>query len=688
MRVTEAQLHHLAGLYGIKTGYLDMDKQIRTASPEALLAVLKALGAPVSRIEDVPSTIRAKKQQIWQQPIEPITVVWENAILALNLRLPENFIGKSLTAKLISETGVEQDFSWRTDESLVLDSAAIEKNRYVTVRLYLPEKLPIGYHRFRIELPGAAAETLIISAPARAYRPEGKVERIWGAFLPLYALHTTASWDAGDFGDLEHLMDWLNGMGGRLLGTLPLLPSFFDKEFGPGPYMPASRLFWNEFYLDVKKIPELTNCPSAQALIESHGYQDSLSKLRASHYVNYSRQLSLKRKVVEELAGYFFSAPSARLNEFRLFSQAHPQFEDYARFRAAGEAAGINWLDWPRTQRDGKLKDADYSPAVMQYHCYSQWLAHEQVSALCQKARESDLYLYMDLPVGVHPYSYDIWRERDSFVRGVNGGAPPDPVFTSGQNWNFPPLHPEKLRQKGYDYLIRSLRHQMQSAGMLRIDHIMNFHRLFWIPEGMEGREGVYVTYHPEEMYAILSLESCRNHCVVIGEDLGIVPPEVRPMMDKHSIFRMFVGQYQLIVENQVGNIPADTVASLNTHDMFPFASFWDESDIAQRQKLKLLDASLAQKEMEQRRQLKRALMSVLQYRGLDNEVSQDIHATLRAVLNLLAASPAYALLVNLEDLWLETIPQNIPGTLRKQNWSRKARYTLEKFSQMPSVLD
>jgi 4-alpha-glucanotransferase len=452
--------------------------------------------------------------------------------------------------------------------------------------------------------------------------------------------------------------------------------------------MPASRLFWNEFYLDLKKIPELVNCPAARALIESSGYQDSLSKLRTTRYVNYSQQLSLKRKVVEELAGYFFSVPSPRLTEFRRFSQAHPQFEDYARFRAAGEAAGINWLKWPRTQRDGKLKEADYSPVAMQYHLYSQWLAHEQIGDLFQKARESDLYLYMDLPVGVHPYSYDVWRERDSFVRGVNGGAPPDPVFTSGQNWNFPPLHPENLRQEGYDYFIRSLRHQMQSAGMLRIDHMMSFHRLFWIPESMEGRDGVYVSYHPEELYAILTLESCRNHCVVIGEDLGIVPPEVRPMMDKHSIFRMFVGQYQLVVENQIGKIPADTVASLNTHDMFPFASFWDESDIPQRQKLKLLDASLAQKELEQRRHLKRALMSVLQYHGLDNEVSQDVQATLRAVLNLLAASPAYALLVNLEDLWLETIPQNIPGTLRKQNWSRKARYALEKFSQMPSVLD
>ncbi len=60
----------------------------------------------------------------------------------------------------------------------------------------------------------------------------------------------------------------------------------------------------------------------------------------------------------------------------------------------------------------------------------------------------------------------------------------------------------------------------------------------------------------------------------------------------------------------------------------------------------------------------------------------------MKAILNLLAASPAYALLVNLEDLWLETHPQNIPGTQRSRNWSRKARYAFEEFSQLPQVID
>ena len=159
-------------------------------------------------------------------------------------------------------------------------------------------------------------------------------------------------------------------------------------------------------------------------------------------------------------------------------------------------------------------------------------------------------------------------------------------------------------------------------------------------------------------------------------------------MMEKHGIFRMFVGQYQLITENQLGEIPSHSVASLNTHDMYPFASFWQEIDILERSKLKLVGPEGARKELDQRRKLKRVLIEVLQYSNVHNEIPQDIESALVAVLNLMAASPAYALLINLEDLWQEIHPQNIPGTMRKQNWSRKARYGFENFSKSPQIND
>jgi 4-alpha-glucanotransferase len=687
MSIPNTQLHTLAKLYGIKNSYIDAKGQLKTASDEALISVLASLGSPVARIDDVASAIREKKQRHWKTMIDPVLVAWENKALIFELRCPKTSLKKSIRASLRLEDGENREMVWKGDQTPVTAKTEIEGVEYLSLNLTFPFRLITGYHHLSFESAGNVIDTLIISAPPKAYQPN-ELQNIWGAFSPLYALHSKKSWGAGDFSDLELFMNWLSKSGANLMATLPILPSFFDDKFGPGPYMPASRLFWNEFYLDIDQIPELEGCPEALMLINSNEFQRQICGLRSSQRVNYQKQLMLKRKILEKLSASFFSEKPERFFDFQMFYDSHHSLEDYASFRAAGEVHGINWKDWPTLMQNGKLENKDYSEAAKQYHLYTQWLTQDQVQSMSLKARQENLLLYMDFPVGVHPYSYDVWRERDSFAFGANGGAPPDPVFTSGQNWNFPPLHPENIRQDKYSYVIKCLRHQMKQAGMLRIDHVMNFHRLFWIPEEMDNKDGVYVGYKADELYAILTLESCLNKTVIVGEDLGMVPPEVRPMMDKHGVFRMFVGQYELIAENQLGEIPSRAIASLNTHDMYPFASFWQEEDILERQKLKLLNVESVKKELELRRETKRAFISILQYKGMINDLSQDTEEILKSVYLLLGSSRVFGLLLNIEDLWLETHPQNVPGTSRSQNWSRKGHYTIEQFSKSNKIKD
>jgi 4-alpha-glucanotransferase len=688
MNAPTDQLSQLADLYGINTGYLDTNGLPKAASVETIFAVLKALGTPLSGLGEVPAAIREKHQRKWQQPLEPVIVFRDNNILTLKIHLPETLLKTWISASLVMENGEQRKLHWRCDDSFVIHSAWIEKIKYVTVLLCVPERLPIGYHRLYLELPGQVCETLIVSAPLKAYSPPTAEKKIWGVFLPLYALHTRNSWGAGDFADLETLMEYVSQLGGNMLGTLPLLPSFFDEQLGPSPYLPASRLFWNEFYLDILGIPELEKCASAQAMINSTDFKNELKILRKSRFVEYSHQLSLKRKILEKLSEHFFREKPARFSDFEAYLHSNSSLESYARFRAAGEKHGLHWLAWPQAMRDGDLREEDYFERNRQYYLYTQWLAREQIRSLSEKAAGHNLNLYLDLPVGVHPYSFDVWRNQETFVTGICVGAPPDPVFTSGQNWSFPPLHPEKIRQQGYQYIIDSLRHQLDLARMLRVDHIMHFNRLFWIPEGMENREGLYVNYRPEELFAILALESYRHQSIIVGEDLGMVPAEVRPAMKKHGVLRTFVGQYQLTTENQMGKIPSHCVASLNTHDMFPFAAFWEGKDISERLKLKLLDDRDAEKEREQRREMKNTIIKILQLERGHNGLAVDSQTAFNAILNLMSASPAYAFLLNLEDLWQETHAQNVPGTLDKQNWSRKTRYGFESLSLLPQITE
>jgi len=222
---------------------------------------------------------------------------------------------------------------------------------------------------------------------------------------------------------------------------------------------------------------------------------------------------------------------------------------------------------------------------------------------------------------------------------------------------------------------------------MLRVDHVMGLHRLYWLPPGLDARSGVYVRYPADELYAILTLESVRSGCTVVGENLGTVPPEVNPTLARHGVLGMYVLQFELRPEGRPLPPKPNSVASLNTHDTPTFAGFWAGRDIADRVDLGLLDEAGAAAEQEYRGRIRAATIDFLRGAGLFPPGESGPEAVLRGLLRFLSRSEAPMVLVNLEDLWLEDRPQNVPGTSwERPNWRRKARYAFEEFSRSTQV--
>ena len=686
------QLQELAHAYGIETAYYDITQRRQETSPESLLLVLRALGAPVETFGDVSAALIEHRQAVWRRCLEPVVVVWDGDSAEVELRLLVDQAVGSAMCHMELENGEARGWACDISGLPTTQTVEVEGERYVAKKLPIPGRLPWGYHRLIVESSGRLSEAMIICAPVKAYLPpESSVSRVWGVFLPLYALHSRRSWGSGDFSDLGNLITWLTGQGGSVVATLPFLASFLDESFDPSPYAPVSRLFWNEFYIDVTKVTELKNCAAARAMLESGEVKEAVEKLQSLPLVDYRHQMALKRRLLEELAKCFFTKPADHLAAFRHFMETNHRVEDYARFRATCERRSVPWPEWPQRLCAGILKEGDYSEDTKRYHAYVQWVAHQQLETLSEKAREKGSGLYLDFPLGVNPDGYDMWREHSLFTMGVSVGAPPDTLFSGGQDWGFTPLHPEKIREQEHRYFIACLNHQLEYASILRIDHVMGLHRLFWIPEGMEPSKGVYVRYAADELYAILSLESHRHKCLLVGENLGTVPPYVNEAMTRHNIQCMYVTQYEITPDSNgtLREVPTNAVASLNTHDMPPFSAFWQGLDIEDRLAMKILDTTGAHVERGSRQNLKQALVNFLQRNGWLKGNSWDTHSVLRACLAFLASSHARILLVNLEDLWLETEPQNVPGIQEEHpNWRRKARYSLEVLSQMPEVLD
>ena len=166
--------------------------------------------------------------------------------------------------------------------------------------------------------------------------------------------------------------------------------------------------------------------------------------------------------------------------------------------------------------------------------------------------------------------------------------------------------------------------------------------------------------------------------------------PLIREKMGQHGIHRMYVGQFENSSHDwpPLSPVAQGVVASLNTHDTPTAVAFWRGLDIDLRREMGLLKEEEWKSEKEQRVALIRNLQSFLNGEGDPFSESAELTAVIKWV-EYLAGSDARYVLVNIEDLWLEEKPQNIPGTgSEKPNWKRKSRYSLEEFTSDDSLRD
>lgn len=689
-RQRSSDLLKLAALYGVQTAYYDVDQRRRHTSPDTLCRILALLGAPLERPHEAAAALRHRRLECSRRALEPVIVLWQGGAAEVPLRLP-SAQRDPLDAHLTLEDGSRRSWRVSPDSLPTAHTHAVEGAAFCVYRLPLPEPPPIGYHRLALEQRSAAHEALLVAAPRRTYQPpHSRRHRTWGALLPLYALHSRRSLGAGDLTDLERLLEWIGGLGGSFVATLPLLATFCDQPEDFAPYSPASRVMWNEFYLDLARLSEEQPGAESARWRRLPETEAAIAAFASQRLVDYPRESALRRHWLTLLADEFFALPAAQQQPLVDFLAHRPDVDLYARFRAACRRHGRPWTGWPAAQRGGTLSPADYDEHDRRYHAYAQWRTDQQLARLSQAALARRQTLYLDLPLGTHPDGFDTWRYGDVFAQGACGGAPPDAFFTAGQNWGFAPLAPEPLRHSGYRYLIDTLRHHLQYAHLLRIDHAMGLHRLYWIPAGADARDGAYVRYPAEELYAVLAVESHRHQAVVIGENLGTVPRHITPALHRHGIDGMYVLQFDVGTRPQraVGAAPRAAVASLNTHDVPPLAAFWHGDDIDDRADLGLVTGDDVALEKRGRAAQREALAAYLVEHGWLEGSPDDLAAIVHACLALLAAGPARRVVVNLEDLWLERHPQNVPGTVHQRpNWRRKAQLSFDEFSVRPDVL-
>lgn len=478
--------------------------------------------------------------------------------------------------------------------------------------IVLTDPLPIGCHTLRVSTASGDGTCTVVVPPERM-RVAEHLRRSAGLFVPAYAL-----WDHDhplpSFGLLARLARQLGDLGTDLLTTLPLYAPFLDQPFDPSPYAPASRFHWNELYLDDDMLP---GAPVPE--LGDHLDWAALGRRRRGQLMTAVRQLD-----------------EGTIAAVEAFVTARPDVAAFARFM------GYRIARVPVAERE----------LVVRSHELAQFLADRQLAMIASGDGAS---LSIDLPIGCHPDGYERWAHPDLFVDdGTNIGAPPDLFFGEGQNWGLPPQLPGAGRRSGHrlwrDLVARAGEH----ADLVRIDHVMAVHRLWWIPEGFEAHRGAYVRYPRDEIMATIAATAADVDTTVVGEDLGTVPTEVSAALEQWGMLGMYEEQFHTD-DLPIGQVPARSVSGIRTHDMQPFAAFVAErGDGLASYRRRLADE-------------------------LGHEVGSAYADVLDAVLSRLSRSAAEVVTVDLDDLLGTHAAHNVPGTVSDANWRRRLDHPISE---------
>ena len=668
-------LEKLLYLTGVSAEYLDYNGQLHQVPVWQRERVLEKQGINGTDAAAIERAVFELDALPWRSWLRPCTIISRGQPVTVHCHPDE--LDQPLQWTLDEETGRQISGEIIPGQLPEVGEYALDQARY-TARAFSPGELTPGYHRLTFCRGEREEQAQLIVAPETCHHLEEN-QRIWGISCHLYTLVSERNWGIGDFSDLYELVERTAPAGADLIGLSPLHAPCSDSRDTPSPYGPSDRRFLSPLYLDPCEIQEFSESNAAKSWFNSDQVQGDLQALRKVPLVDYDGVATLKYRAFELLYEQFSGERNAqRCNQFQAFVEAGGEaLESFASFEVAHNIYAEKYRKQP------------------EFFQYLQWQCALQLDACQARCQELGMQVGLvgDLPVGSVPQGCEVQSHPELFMSQVTIGAPPDPLGPLGQDWGMPAINPVALKKNHFAHFIALLQANMAHVGALRIDHAMALMRLWWCLHGEVGEQriGVYVYYPFAELMALLRLESLRNQCIVIGEDLGVVPKEFRAAMAESAIYGNHLLYFEQALDGHYlppGSQQKDVLLMTTNHDVPTLADWWQGSDLRRRCELGLVDQPDLENQAMLRDKDKQQMLRWLSDAGylsdtlsLDDELLQFDENLCLAIHEACASSASQLLLLQLEDLQLMTEPLNIPGTYREYpNWRRKQQCSVNQI--------
>ncbi|RXF75326.1 4-alpha-glucanotransferase [Hansschlegelia zhihuaiae] len=678
-------VRELATRAGFSVDWTDQSGAAQTVSPESLRRLLGVMGLGCESESETKDAI-ARLDRLDAVPKPLVTA-----------RVGEPYpvdASPGAAAKLTREDGEVFDFKLAESEGRALGRPILEP----------------GYHRLDV---GGTSIALAVAPPrGRTILDAGRGRRMWGLAAQVYGLTRKGDGGIGDFGGVAALAETAALAGADALALSPVHANFTADPNHYGPYSPSSRLFLNPLHAD----PDFM---FGEARVEEAVKAAGVVAFRRRHetagLIDWPAAAAVKIATLRTLYASFRAVelcetPPGRLAlDFALFRkeggdllEAHARFETIHARRFGDDPGQWDWRSWPEGLRDPSHGEVSAFAAANEYevsfHVFLQWISDRSFAAAQTVARKAGMAigLISDLAVGMDVGGSHAWSRHDDLLVGLSVGSPPDLFNPNGQAWGLAAFSPLALKRTGFAPFLATLRACMRNAGGVRIDHAMGFQRLWVSPDGADPKDGAYLSYPVDDLLRLTALESTRNDCVVVGEDLGTVPDGFRGKLAEAGVAGMRVLQFER--DDRRGFFPPpwyseDALAMTTTHDLPTMAGWWSGRDIEVRSIVpggqfgETTENDLATRESE-RGELWRAFEEAGVADGPRPEPGDPAPAV-AASIRFLAATPSKLVLLPLEDALAQVEQPNLPGTLDEHpNWRRRLERPAPELLSEPEAAE
>ncbi|MBQ9828077.1 MAG: 4-alpha-glucanotransferase, partial [Lachnospiraceae bacterium] len=231
------------------------------------------------------------------------------------------------------------------------------------------------------------------------------------------------------------------------------------------------------------------------------------------------------------------------------------------------------WTEWPVEYRSfsAGLPEDDDILYEASFRAYAQYRFDTCWKALKEYANSRGIKIIGDMPMYVALDSADVWADKRLFTIDDDGredscaGVPPDRFAEEGQLWGNPLYNWETMKAEGFSWWMKRFDRMFGLYDYTRLDHFRGFESYWAVPYGEKAIKGRWRFGPGEELFK--KAYEKFGPLPVFAEDLGMITPQVRALMDITGFYGTDVMQFYDGDPLESYTPPERKIAYSGTHD-------------------------------------------------------------------------------------------------------------------------